>query len=452
MNSKIHKINASFPTGGQNSGTVLIIVMWISFGLICLALYFGHSMSFELRAADNREANAEADQAIEGAARYVTLVLSNNLGYLPDIQTYQSEAVPVGNCLFWIIGRADSDNASTATVPTYGLIDEASKLNLNTAAYTNLIYLPNMTVDLVASILNWAGRTNETTSLGGAMDTSYSTLKPPYYMKGTNFESVSELRMVYGMTTDILYGEDANLNGVLDPNENDGDVTPPVDNRDGRLDPGLFEYLTVCTSDPNLDTNGNARVSVNDSTSLLSALTNKLSSDLASKVVSAATGTTFTSMAQFYNKVSSVLTVSDFEKVADSLAVNTNSPIKGLINVNTASATVLASLEGFTSDMVNQLVAYRRNNPTSLKTIAWVATVLSTNIPASASNLTTQSYQFTADIAALGHHNRGYKRVRFVFDTSTGIPQIIFRQDLSYLGWALGSDVRNKILTSKETR
>jgi len=452
MKIQIHNSNDRVPSGGQNTGAVLIIVMWISFGLICLALYFGHSMSFELRAADNREASAEADQAIEGAARYVTLVLSNNLGYLPDIQTYQSEAVPVGKGLFWIIGRADNDNASSATVPTFGLIDEASKLNLNTAAYTNLVYLPYMTIDLVASILNWEGRTNETSSLGGAMDTSYSTLKPPYYMKGTNFESVFELRMVYGMTTDILFGEDANLNGVLDPNENDGDVTPPVDNRDGRLDPGLLEYLTVYTSDPNLDTNGNARVSVNDSSSLLSALTNKLSTDLASKVVSAATGTTFTSMAQFYNKVSSVLTVSDFEKVADSLAVNTNSPIKGLINVNTASALVLASLEGFTSDMANELVAYRRNNPTSLKTIAWVATVLSTNIPASASNLTTHSYQFTADIAAVGHQNRGYKRIRFVFDTSTGIPQIIFRQDLSYLGWALGSDVRNQILTSKETR
>ena len=33
--------------------------------------------------------------------------------------------------------------------------------------------------------------------------------------------------MVYGMNIDFLYGEDANLNGMLDPNENDGLLNPP---------------------------------------------------------------------------------------------------------------------------------------------------------------------------------------------------------------------------------
>ena len=46
---------------------------------------------------------------------------------------------------------------------------------------------------------------------------------------------------------DYLYGEDANLNGILDPNENDGPLNPPNDNQDGILDPGLFEYVTVWT-------------------------------------------------------------------------------------------------------------------------------------------------------------------------------------------------------------
>ena len=39
--------------------------------------------------------------------------------------------------------------------------------------------------------------------------------------------------MVYGMNLDFLYGEDANLNGALDPNENDGMALPPNDNQDG---------------------------------------------------------------------------------------------------------------------------------------------------------------------------------------------------------------------------
>jgi hypothetical protein len=66
--------------------------------------------------------------------------------------------------------------------------------------------------------------------------------------------------------------------------------------------------------------------------------------------------------------------------------------------------------------------------------------------------ITTQSYQFTADIAALGPYGRGYRRVRFVFDMSSGTPQIIYRQDLSHLGWALGNEVRQNWLSAKGTR
>jgi hypothetical protein len=67
---------------------VLIIVLWVAFGLVSLALYFAHSMSFELRAADNRVASVEAEQAIAGAARYVSNVLANaqQPGLLPRHQ------------------------------------------------------------------------------------------------------------------------------------------------------------------------------------------------------------------------------------------------------------------------------------------------------------------------------------------------------------------------------
>jgi hypothetical protein len=53
-----------------------------------------------------------------------------------------------------------------------------------------------------------------------------------------------------------------------------------------------------------------------------------------------------------------------------------------------------------------------------------------------------KSFQFTADIAAVGPFGRGYRRVKFIFDTSDGTPKIIYRQDLSRLGWALGDKAR----------
>src|SRR5205814_6719015 len=51
--------NDPLPSRGER-GSVLIIVIWIAFGLVSLALYFAHSMSFEVCAADTCGAGMKA--------------------------------------------------------------------------------------------------------------------------------------------------------------------------------------------------------------------------------------------------------------------------------------------------------------------------------------------------------------------------------------------------------
>jgi type II secretory pathway component PulK len=148
----------------------------------------------------------------------------------------------------------------------------------------------------------------------------------------------------------------------------------------------------------------------------------------------------------------------DFAKIADTLTTTTNTYIEGRINDNTASAEVLACLPGLsdTPDQAQTLVTYRQSNPDKLGSIAWVADALSQNtsaLTALQTNdcITVRSYQFTADIAALGPNGRGYHRTRFIFDTADGFPKIVYRQDLTHLGWALGKQVRQNWL-AKATR
>jgi type II secretory pathway component PulK len=47
-------------------GAALALVLWISLGLAGMALYFGHGMVFEYRAAANALAMQQADQVLEG--------------------------------------------------------------------------------------------------------------------------------------------------------------------------------------------------------------------------------------------------------------------------------------------------------------------------------------------------------------------------------------------------
>src|SRR5438445_725453 len=106
-----------------------------------------------------------------------------------------------------------------------------------------------MTLDLVAGILDWRS-TN-----ASAFQTYYAMQRPPYQSKSAPFETVDELRLVYGANMDALIGEDANRNGALDANENDAD-------RNGILNPGALEHVTVYSREPNTNSDGAARLNI----------------------------------------------------------------------------------------------------------------------------------------------------------------------------------------------
>jgi len=475
------------------SASTFIIVLWIAFGLVSMAIYFAHSMSFELRAADNRVSGISAEQAIEGAARYVnylltTQVANNSNGFLPDPAFYLSEAVPVGDAHFWLIGR-DTNNAIGPGQLSFGLVDEASKVNLNSASSNILaalmVSLPRANPDLALAILDWRD-TNAT----GAYQTYYATRPQPYQCKNAAFETADELRLLYGADMDTLVGEDVNRNGVLDLNESD-------ENHNGVLEPGVLEYVTVYSREPNTYSNGTARVSlraVSTTGPLPTLLQNVLGTGRAQTILAnlglqqntgagrngqagrsgppgrsgggagGSTGgqvsspVTFTSPLHFFRQ--SKMTSDEFGQIANDITVTNGASIDGRINMNTASATVLASLPGLDSnpELAQTLVTYRQSNPDKLGSIAWVVDALGENNSSVLSALqatdciTAQSYQVTADVAALGPNGRGYRRIRFVFDTSDGTPKIIYRQDLTYLGWALGKEVRDNWLLAKTTR
>jgi type II secretory pathway component PulK len=161
----------------------------------------------------------------------------------------------------------------------------------------------------------------------------------------------------------------------------------------------------------------------------------------------------FASPLQFY--VKSGMTSDEYAKIGTNLTATSGSYVVGRVNVNTASAAVLACLVGGDTGVAQQLVNYRLANPNNLISIAWLVDALGQSnkdvltVLGAGDFLTTQSFQFTADVAALGPFGRGYRRVKFVFDTSDGMPKIVYRQDLTSLGWALGKEIRQNMLSPK---
>lgn len=458
--SKFSSAGRRDKNGGAQRASVLVIVMLIAFGLISIALYFAHSMTFELRASDNRASGLVTEQAIEGAARYVSYVLATYAtnGLVPTNGEFACAAVPIGNAHFWLIGRDPSGTPSSD--PYFGLIDEGSKLNLNTVNTNVLSYLPNMTLDFADAIVDW-----RSTNSDGAYALNYSSLG--YEEKNAPFETVDELRLVYGATIDLLVGNDINQNGVLDASEQNL-------SGENQWDPGLFEYVTVYTREPNFHSDGTLLTNVNSASDpeLQSLFENAgigNASGLATSLFQENPSTTNPNrmspcpgMMEFCVRCKRAgMSSSDFAKIYDDITTSTNAYIYGRVNVNTASVPVLEALfmglgvDQQTADGAAQtLLTYRQQNPNNLAAIAWVVDALgntSTVVQAleRGDYITTRSFQFTADIAAIGPYGRGYRRVKFIFDTSDGTPKIVYRQDLTRLGWALGEKVRETWVTQR---
>lgn len=432
----------------MRSGSVLILVLWLSLGLVALALYFADSMSLELRASENRAAGLAAEQAIEGTARYVSWALVNltTNGVMPTNTYFIPQNLSVGDAKVWIIGR-DTLPAKTVTPtqPAFGLIDEAGKLNLNRANTNTLLCLPYSYGELVQAVADWRS-TNSTLMI------NYGSLG--YDAKHGQFESVDELRLLQNVTLTDMDGDDLNRNGVMDASEKQalGGKT---------FSPGLMEYLTVYSREPNFHADGTMLTNVNARAGLQTLLGDTFGTTRAQGIMTQLgfrgnNTPNIRSLLQFY--LNSGLSADDFAKIASELAIGTNSYTYGRVNINSASEPVLTAV--FMGAGVNEqtavtasetLINYRRQNPDSLGSLAWMVAALGRDnavVTALATRdlLTTRSFQYSADIAAVGPNGRGYRRVRFVFDLSDGTTKIIHRQDLSRLGWAIGDTTRETLL------
>ncbi len=164
-------------------------------------------------------------------------------------------------------------NFDDPTRVRYGFTDESSRMDLNSATEGQLRRLFEMVIPdssdfpvdinvLVDSLLDWR-EPGDAPRANGAKSAFYQTLEPPYRAKGAPFSSVEELLMVRGFTPWVLFGEDYNQNGLLDPNEDDGDASFPLDDANGVLYRGIAPFLTVWSQETNTSGDNRPRIFLN---------------------------------------------------------------------------------------------------------------------------------------------------------------------------------------------
>ena len=274
---------------------VLVVVT-----LLSLAAYtFSELMVVESRASRQFARDAQARELANSAIDYVAAQIGapevdegdrpnyyHNPALFAGISVVTSDFAE-GQGWFSVIAPSEADSASIR----FGLTNESARLNLNTLlAYDldeetqrmMLLGLPDMTDEIADAILDWLDTDTEPRVFGAESD-YYQGLTPPYFAQDGEFESIDDLLKVRDLTPTLLYGEDANRNGILDPNENDGTVSLPVDDADGALDIGWHVYLTTGSRESTLRTDDTAKIDVNQSllTELYDQIAEQYDEDLA---------------------------------------------------------------------------------------------------------------------------------------------------------------------------
>jgi DNA uptake protein ComE-like DNA-binding protein len=401
-----------------------------------------------------------------------------------------------------------ADNPSDRSTVRYGLEDEASKININTANAEALLALPNMTPELVDCLLDYRDTDNNTRPQGAEQD-YYSTLPQPYLIKNGPFLTLEELLLVKGFNAQIVYGEDYNMNGLLDQNEDDGDTSFPPDNSDGQLDTGLRGVATTLSYELSTDSSGKRRVLLNgDVQGLQSAGLPKQTVDFITAYL--AEGNRFRHPSELLNMryqlknpprptqgpgrggsgqsgsdqgrrgrggsgdsgsgqsgpgsggftgvtpagpqqevwIESGVTVRELPLVMDKL---TTSPAfaAGLVNVNTAELKVLSGLPGMGEGAGQRIIDARSQlaDPALKSTTAWLFTegvVDEATFKQVAPRLTARSYQFRLRCIGFGVPCGRFRILEVVVDMARGAPRIVYIREITRLGQPFALNVEQE--------
>ena len=429
-----YSASCHWPGDAGRNGLVLIAVLWILAVMTAIVAVVGQTSRLNMKMA----MTATDEVRCKWACRAGT---ENAIGIL-------NEDLKDSDCLADLWSDNDEDfNDVLMERCRYNVrvYDEAGKLNINMATKDQLMALPYMEQEIVEAIVDWRDSDDDPQSTGAEAG-YYENLPIPYKIRNGPLKTVRELLQVKGVTEENLFGEDTNLNGLLDSNERDGDVSPPPDDGDEYLDQGWIAYLTCYSYEKNVDAEGNARININqaDQQQLQDGLSLKASQ---AKWIVDNRGGGFRSIADLINdqspKTSSEgsggnpdqaepIDMQTFSQIADRITISGEQKIPGKININTAPVEVLMTLFGRddqAEQIARSLVADRAGLPYGFTSIADLLNQPSMNVErfkSIAELVTVRSDVFTIQCLATADVTGANFRTEGVVDRSASPCTILY--------------------------
>jgi DNA uptake protein ComE-like DNA-binding protein len=390
----------------KNHASVLVGLLWCVALLSLVVVSVLHTSRIDLIAGKNYGDRIQAHYlALAGIEKAKALLYKNahdrstsgknhtgELYNAPD----QFRDVSFGRGKFRVFRRGRQDEGGGIV---YGVSDEESRLNINTASMQQFTNLNGMTVDIAKAIVDWRSAPNNSNNNNGgdpnaptgvgANEDYYMGLQPPYQPRHGPLQTVRELLLVRGVTRDLLFGNDKHQNGLLPP-AGDGEDDSLSGDQNSDTDAGWAELFTVASTEKNVSAGGQDRVNVQSADENALTGVKGISSTMARAIVSYRGQNQFQSIANLLDVTSQqnqgqnsgnqnanggsqsgnqnsgsgnkVITQDDFLQFADDVTTADGQDLSGMININTAGRDVLMCLPGVDRNLAQAIISYRQSS------------------------------------------------------------------------------------------
>ena len=498
----------------RHRGMVLIVVL-VTIVILSLAAYtFTALMQTEEQATRLMTRRIQSKYLVDSGVDYVRLYLSatdeeihEKGGRWDNYLRFQAipvaaESINPDNLGYFTVISSSLDEEGSPEGYRYGLMDESSKLNLNVLPFYDaylpgsarnlLMALPEMTEETADNILDWIDVDDDPRELGTERS-YYNSSVPAYDTKNGPLDSLDELLLVRGVTSQLLFGLDTNRNGILDPEEAASEDVSAVE-ADMYL--GWANYLTLYSKESNLTAEGLPRVNINadDLEQLYDDLRSAYNDEWANFIILYRTSesepltspptqetavvrsaglfppdfATLESKRKFNNildLVGAFVEVEDSENLfsyaaspiqldfnlgftvltaMQNLTTYEGPTIPGRINIMQAPRRILEGIPGFTPEIIDRLIQVREfelNDPDGAdlnrqyETWIWLEGIVDSleTMKALMPYVCTGGDVYQAEIVGYFADGAATSRVEVVLDTTVPVPRILFWRDKGHL-------------------
>jgi len=386
---------------GSRKALTIVAVMWIIVLLTVIITVVAQSSRIDTRITMVSAENIRNKWACRGGIEKAIAILNEDDAGTDSFEDLWYENpedcndVPLDGCSF-----------------TVKIIDESSKLNINTATEKQLSYLPYITEDIINSILDWRDG-NDDIRTGGAEAGYYYNLPHGYRIRNGGFKTIRELLRVKDVSKALFYGSGGN--------------------------PAWIDCLTCYSYDTNKDSSDEDKININRGSESQLATQLSITNQQAKWIVE---NRNFDKVGDLIKNNSpsqpprssgnsnnaQQMDRQTFFQIVDKVTV-TGTDIPGKVNINTVSRTALmAVLEG-NEDLTNAIISYRQQMSTGFTTLgdlSQIETFTNDNIIKYIDLFTTRSSVFTIRSHAKANATSAVRVVETVVDRGKSPVEMIY--------------------------